>query len=106
LRRILIIGTALAVLGAAATALAASEFNTYTAKVSFSPNAAGTPAKPSPMGMTETLTADGTKGNRAAPLVDLRSTVYGMVVDTKDFPTCSFSKIQTAKNDTGCPTGA
>jgi len=97
--------TAVAVLGVAATALA-SGFNTYTAKVSFAPSKAGSAHKPSPIGMRQILTANGTAGNRAAPLVDLRSTVYGMVSDGKDFPTCSLNTIATAKNDTGCPKGA
>jgi hypothetical protein len=107
LRRIVIIGTALAVLGAAATASAASPFNTYTAKFSASPSKAGSPSKPVPIGMESVLTAQGTNGNRAAPLIDLKSTVDGVKYDSKAVTaTCSFMKISMLKNDATCPKGA
>jgi hypothetical protein len=107
LRRILLIGTALVVLCAAASALAATGgFNTYGAKLSFKPNKAGSSKAPSALGWSENLTANGTAGNRTAPLTDIKTTLYGMVSHGKDFPTCSLSKIANAKSDTGCPKGA
>jgi hypothetical protein len=107
LRRIVIIGTALAVLGAAATALAAAQFNTYTAKLTVSPAKAGSAKKPVPVGMKQTLTAKGTNGNRAAPLTDLKSTIYGIKFDAKAVKaTCSFDKVSAAANDASCPKGA
>ena len=41
-----------------------------------------------------------------APLTDIKTTIYGLKSDGKDFPTCSMAKITTAGNDTVCPKGA
>lgn len=107
MRRIVVIATALAALVAAVSAYAATNgFNTYTAKVSFSPNKAGSGKAPAPIGFTERYTAGGTGGNRTAPLTDIKTKVYGVVADGKSFPTCSLAKIQAAKSDAGCPKGA
>jgi hypothetical protein len=104
LRRIVVIGTALAVLVAAVSAYAAtSGLNTYTAKVSFSPNKAGSGRAPSAIGFTEKYTASGTGGNRTAPLTNIKTVVYGAVTNGKSFPTCSFAKISAAKSDASCP---
>jgi hypothetical protein len=104
LRRIVLIATAVGMLVAASAAYAA--INTYTASVSFSSKAAGKPAKPAPIGYTLNLSASGTNGNRTAILTDIKTKLYGLVADQKDFPTCSLNAIATAKNDTGCPKGA
>jgi hypothetical protein len=104
LRRIVVIATAVAALAAAATAYAA--INTYTATYSFTSKSAGTAAKPVPVGFTQKLTATGTNGNRTAVLLNIKSTIYGLKVDGKDFPTCSFNKISTDKNDNKCPHNA
>jgi hypothetical protein len=104
LRRIIVIGTALGVLVVASAAYAA--INTYTAPMSFSSNKAGTAAKPVPTGFTQNFTASGTNGNRTAVLLDIKTKIYGLKVDGKDFPTCSFSKIANAHNDNVCPKGA
>ena len=107
MRRIVVIATALAVLVGAVTAYAAtSGLNTYGAKLSFSPNKAGSVKAPAAIGFTETYTANGTGGNRTAPLTDIKTTVYGGVSNGKSFPTCSFTKISNAKSDAGCPKGA
>ena len=58
------------------------------------------------MGFTQKYIANGTTGNRTAPLTNIKTTIYGMVSDGKDFPTCSLAKIQAAGSDTGCPKGA
>lgn len=104
MRRIVLIATGVIALVAAGAAYAA--LNTYTAKFSFSSKQAGTPAKPVAMGYTQDLAANGVNGNRTAVLLDLKTTVYGLKADLKDFPTCSGSKIANAKADTGCPKGA
>jgi len=70
------------------------------------PAKAGKPSAPSPLSYTEKLTATGTNGNRTAVLTDIKTKVYGIVGDGKDFPTCSPSKIEAADSDTVCPTGA
>jgi hypothetical protein len=103
LRRIVVVATALAVLMAAASAFAAatSGVNSYTATLKFSPNKASTP-----LGYTQKYVANGTNGNRTAPLTDIKTVIYGVKSDGKDFPTCSAKKIAAAGSDTGCPKGA
>ena len=69
MRRIMIIGAAaVAVLAVAGVAYAAA-FNSYSAKLTFSPSKAGSKSQASPLAFTENLGATGTGGNRAAPLV-------------------------------------
>jgi hypothetical protein len=104
LRRFVLIATGVVALVAAGAAYAA--LNTYTAKFTFSSKKAGTPAKPVATGYTQDLTATGINGARTAVLLDLKTTVYGLKADLKDFPTCSGAKIANAKNDTVCPKGA
>jgi hypothetical protein len=102
LRRIVVIATALAVLGAAVSAYAAGGgLNSYTAKLKFSPSKAK-----APVGFNQNYTAGGTGANRTAPLTDIKTKIYGLVADGKDFPTCSQAQIAAAKSDTGCPPGA
>jgi hypothetical protein len=106
LRRIVIIGTALAVLVGAATAYAA--LNNYTATLKFSPSKAGTPSKPVNIGWSETLAATNTTtGSRAAPLIDIKTTIYGLKSNAKDFPTCNkATEMVTKKTDSFCPAKA
>jgi hypothetical protein len=108
LRRIVVIATALvAVLAIAVSAYAATgDFNTYTAKLTFVPNKAGSSKSPAPIAFTEHYVAGGTAGNRTAPLTDIKTTIYGVRSNAKSFPTCSKSKIANAKSDSGCPIGA
>jgi hypothetical protein len=102
LRRIVVVATALAVLVAAAAAYAAtSGLNTYSAKLHFSPN-----SKAGSLGFTQKYIAGGTGGNRTAPLTDIKTTIYGLRTDGKDFPTCSLAKISAAKSDSSCPAKA
>jgi hypothetical protein len=106
-RRIVVIGTALVVLICAVSAYAASGgFNTYTAHIKFAPNKAGKGNAPAVVAFTEHYVASGTNGNRTAPLTDVKTKIYGLVADGKDFPTCSQSKIANAHSDAGCPKGA
>jgi hypothetical protein len=103
LRRLVVIATALAVLVGAASAYAATTgLNTYTSKLKFSPN-----HKAGALGFTQNYTAaNSTPGLRTAPLTDIKTKVYGLVSDGKDFKTCSLAKIATAQSDSGCPKGA
>jgi hypothetical protein len=107
LRRFLIIGTAVAVLAGAAVAYA-STLNNYTATVSVSPTAAGTPAKPVTVGFTEKLgAANATSGKVAAVLVNIKTTIYGLITNASKFPTCSSAQILTPpKYDGNCPAGS
>jgi hypothetical protein len=108
LRRKLIICTALVVVLVGASVAYAATLNNYTAKLTFTSTKAGTKAKPVPIGYTETLTAaNATPGKVAAPLVDIKTTMYGVVSNLKDFPTCSYTKIYTPpKYNLNCPKGS
>jgi hypothetical protein len=108
LRRLVVIATALAaVLVTAVSAYAATGgFNTYGATINFSPNKAGSAKAPAAIGFTEHYTADGTGGNRTAPLTDIKTTLYGVTSNAKSFPTCTQAQIANAKSDAGCPKGA
>lgn len=101
MRRIVVIATALAALVGATVAYAA--INTYTAPIKFSTKKPGTAKKPVPLGYTQDIKASGTNGNRTAVLLDIKTTIYGLKVDGKDFPTCSRAAIIAAHNDTVCP---
>jgi hypothetical protein len=104
MRRIVMIGTALVVLGAAASAYAAG--NTYTATDTFTTAKAGSAKSPVTLGFTLKLGAKGPTGFRATPLTNIKNTFAGMVSNGKYFPTCSFNTIANLKNDTTCPKGA
>ncbi len=107
MRRIILIATALGALAVAGVAVAATTaINTYTHTLRFTTKAAGTRSKPVPIGFTQNITAKGTNGNRTAVLVDLRTRVYGVMANTKGFPTCSATEIANAKTDAKCPKGA
>jgi hypothetical protein len=104
-RRIIIICTALGVLVTAGVAYAA--LNSYTAKFSFSPGKAGSAKSPLPVAFTETFgAANAATGSRAAPLIDIKTTVYGLVANPKAFPTCSGPEMSVKKGDSFCPKNA
>jgi hypothetical protein len=109
LRRIIIIGTALAVLTGASAAFAAGALNSYTAGFTFSPTKAGTPSSPVPVGFAQSFGASSTTtGNRAAPIVDIKTTIYGLTSNAQDFPTCSAAKIESNHLlwNKACPKGS
>ena len=91
MRRIIILGTAVTVLIAASVAVARGDgTNSYTAGFSFKPSKAGSKHKPVAVGFTETLSAsNNTPGDRAAPLTDIKTSIYGLVSNAKHFPTCT-----------------
>lgn len=104
----MIIGAAVvAVLAVAGVAYAAT-FNSYSAKMTFSPSKAGSKSKPSSLGFVQKLGANGLNGNRAAPLVDIKTTMYGVRSNAGAFPTCSAAKITAdpTKWDKACPKGS
>jgi hypothetical protein len=107
LKRIIIIGTALAVLVGATAAYAA--FNTYGGSgLTFSPHGAGSKSKPVSLGMVETLKVNAPAGDRAAPLTDVKLTIYGANINGGKFPKCTDSMIEAnpAKYDAACPAGS
>jgi hypothetical protein len=106
LRRIVLIATALGVLVAAGSAYAA--INTYSASIGFTSKKPGSAGKPVPIGYTQDIKATGTGGNRTAVLLDIKTKIYGLTADGKDFPTCSLKQIAAAggNGDTVCPKAA
>jgi len=105
----IIIGTAVAMLATAAAALAASKFNNYSgSKLVIAPAKAGSKAKPVGLGMTEVLKAGAPAGDRAAPLVNIKVTIYGVRLDAGKLPVCSDAKIESNKTSPlgGCSKGS
>ena len=90
----------------AAASAYARAINTYTATFALLGGKGGTANKPAPLSFKQNINATGTNGNRTATLLDIKTKVYGMVADGKDFPTCTLGKIAAAKSDTACPKGA
>ena len=106
MRRIIIAATAVALLAAAGVAYAATAVNTYTGVLTFT-GAAGTAAKPAPVGFNEKLTAANVNTSLlAVPLNKITLTMDNLKVDYKPFPVCSINTINTTKNDTACPKGS
>ncbi|MFZ0091632.1 MAG: hypothetical protein WAL63_19170 [Solirubrobacteraceae bacterium] len=104
MKRLIAVATALGVLVTAGAAYAA--LNTYTVSLPFTTKKAGTASKPVPIGFTQNFTATGTAPNRTAVLLDVKTKIYGLKVDGKDFPTCTIAKIAAAHTDAKCPKGA
>ena len=104
MKRIAVLITALAVLGVAATSHAA--INTYSAGITTTSTHAGTASKPVPAGYTENLQVQGTNGNRAGVQLDIKTKIYGLVENGKDFPTCTLNQIANAQTDAMCPKAA
>ncbi len=104
MRRIIIISSLLAVFGGSAVALAAtSDPNSYHGSaLTVAPKKAGTARKPVPVGWVQTIKVQSNQANKnAAPLKDIKTTIYGFKVDTKLEPTCSSSTIESTRG-TGC----
>jgi hypothetical protein len=108
LRRLVIIGTAIAVLGASAAAYAATHFNNYNGSNLAISKAAGSKAKPVALSMVETLKANSPAGTRAAPLTNIKLTIYGVKMDVGKLPVCTDAKIEANNTnpDGGCPKGS
>lgn len=102
MRRLIIIVSALSVLGLSAVAYAASS-QPYTGSITFNSKKSGTAAKPSPIGYTQDVKTTTPAGMRPQVQREITLKIYGLKVDGKDFPTCSLAKIATAHNDTVCP---
>jgi hypothetical protein len=101
LRRLVIIVSALSVLGLAAAAYAATA--PYTGSIAFTSKKAGTTSEPAPVGYTQVVKTTTPSGTRPPVQLEITLKIYGLKVDGKDFPTCSLSKIAAAHNDNVCP---
>ena len=102
MRRIIIVGTALAVLVTAGAAYAA--FNSYVGTTQTFLKGAGTPSKPVGIGFTQSLAArnlDPTKAS--AVLTDIQTTIYGLKSQSKYFRSCSAARMSLLKSDSFCP---
>jgi hypothetical protein len=111
LRRLVIIGTVLTALVGAAAAYAVTHFNSYKgSKVVLAPKVAGSSAHPMQIGETEVLKAAGPTGDRAAPLVDIKTTIYGAKLNGGKIPKCTDKMIEAAGAakgfDAACPKGS
>src|ERR1700761_9385366 len=94
---------------AASVALAASAtpINKYKASYSFSPSPAVSAKKPKKTSFKQNIqVTPGTAGDRAGVLLNIKTTIYGLKVEGKHFPTCTTAKITSMGSDTGCPKGA
>ncbi len=100
------IGTALAVLVGATGAYAA--YNTYAGTTTKVSKGVGTPKKPVGLSMVQTLNASAPSGERAAPLTNIKTTLYGVKLDAGKLPVCTDAKIlQNKISPTGaCPKGS
>jgi hypothetical protein len=89
-----------------ATAAYAS-LNSYTASMTFS-GKAGSARRPAPIGFVQQLGASPSPpAVRAAPLIDIKTTIYGLTANGGAFPTCNQSKILTPPKYNGnCPGGS
>jgi hypothetical protein len=108
LKRIVLIVTTAAVLIAAAAAFAATtNVNTYKAGYKFNPSKAGSKKKPQKVSFKQIIqVTPGTPTARAGVLKKITTTIYGLKVDGKHFPTCSIGQIHQANSDTSCPKGS
>lgn len=106
MKRIAIIGTALAVLVGAAAAYAA--YNNYAGTTTKISKGVGSKQKPVALSMVQTLKASAPSGQRAAPLTDIKTTLYGVKLDAGKLPVCTDAKIlQNKTSPTGaCPKGS
>jgi hypothetical protein len=111
LRRLVIIGTVLTALIGATAAYAAFS-NTYKgSKVNLAPKVTGSKAHPISVGETEVLqAANTTNGDRAAPLIDIKTTIYGVKTNGAKTPKCTDQMIEAAGAakgyDKACPPGS
>jgi hypothetical protein len=107
-KRITMIGTALAVLGFAAAGYAAANYNSYGASNLAISKGGGSNAKPVALGMTEVQKVSAPSGQRAAPLTDIKLTIYGVKLDAGKLPVCTDAKILSNKTSSfgGCSKGS
>lgn len=110
MRRIVLVGTALSMLIGASVAYAAFFNNYQGTKLIFAPKVAGSKAHPAGIGETDILTASAPTGDRAAPLTDIKTTIYGVITNGGKLPKCTGQMIEAAGSargyDKACPKGS
>jgi hypothetical protein len=87
-----------------ATAAYAS-YNNYAGTTTQISKGVGTAKKPVGLSMVQTLNASAPTGERAAPLTDIKTTLYGVKLDAGKLPVCTDAKILSNKVSQygGCP---
>jgi hypothetical protein len=100
-------GTALAVL-VGSTAAYAATYNNYTGTGVKVSKGVGTAKKPVGLSMVQTLKVSAPTGQRAAPLTNIKTTLYGVKLDAGKLPVCTDAKLlQNKVSPTGaCPKGS
>ena len=106
MRRKLVAATGLLCLLAASAAYAAGPVsappNTYTGNFVVPGSPGGSPARPVPVSLVETLgMGSTTSGNVGAPLVNIRTTTYGLKADGEYFPRCTPDQINEDNGHNG-----
>ena len=106
MRRLIIIGTAAAVLVGAAAAYA--NFDTYGGSNLAISRGAGTAKKPVGLSMVETIKVHAPAGHRAAPENHILLKIYGVKLDVGKLPVCTDAMIvqNKANPDGNCPAGS
>jgi hypothetical protein len=105
-RKIIIAATLVGLLVGVSVAYAAT-LNNYKANLSFTSSKPGSPSKPVAIGYTESLQAANTDSSKiAAPLVNIKTTIYGLVSNLKDFPVCPHSDFTKPPYNQSCPKGS
>ena len=106
MRRLAIIGTAIAALVLAGVAYAA--FNNYTGSSLKISSGTGTKSKPVALSMVQHYQANAPSGDRAAPLTNITFKIWGVKMDFGKLPTCSDSQVLSNKTSPmgGCPAGS
>ncbi len=107
MRRKIIIATAMLGLVVGVSVAYAATLNTYKASISLTSSKPGSAKKPVEIGYTETLNAANSDSAKiAAPLVNIKTTIYGLVSNLKDFKVCPESAFTKAPYNASCPKGS
>jgi hypothetical protein len=103
LRRKVVVITTLCLLIGAAAAYAAGD-NVYTGTSMTFAKGVGTSKKPIGITFKQALQATNVDSSKAAAvLINIKTRIYGLKNDSKDFPSCTAAQITTRKADAFCP---
>jgi hypothetical protein len=106
MRKLAVVGAAVALAVALATAAYAAQVNTYTANGKISPAKAGTKAKPVPVGLSFGYTVGEAAGQRPSPVLRYTIGFKGLQSNGGLFAKCTADQINAAQGDTVCSKAA
>jgi hypothetical protein len=108
MRKLTILAATLGVALVLAAVAFAQQVNQYTVTAAgVSPNAKGSKAKPTPVGVTFNYAIKEATGKKPSPVKTYKIAFTGLRTNGALFPTCTASKIGAAgNNDSGCPSKA